>query len=90
MPREFVGTWDSRPMSEESQVVITPKEIRYYLSEVVGKITKITRMTPHEVVCELECTEIDEKWKDVARLKLQDGGNQLKFNDRDEILYRSE
>lgn len=90
MPREFVGTWNSRPMSEESQVVITTKEIRYYLGEVVGKITKITRLSPFERVCELECTEIDEKWNDVARLKLLANGDELKFNDRNEKLYRSQ
>jgi len=89
IPREFIGTWDSRPMSEESQVQITEKEMRYYLGEVVGRFVKITRTTPNQIVCEMKCTEIEETWKETATLTLLAGGKQLKFNNREELLYRS-
>ena len=89
IPREFIGTWDSRPMSEESQVQITEKEMRYYLGEVVGRFVKITRTTPNQIVCEMKCTEIEETWKETATLTLLAGGKQLKFNNREGLLYRS-
>lgn len=86
---EFVGTWDSRPMSEESQVVITKNEIRFYLGEVAGKFTKITRTGPNQVVCEIDCKEIEETWKDKTTLTLLAGGKQLKVNESDKPLYRA-
>lgn len=89
IPREFVGTWDSRPLSEESQVVITKNEIRFYLGEVVGKFTKITRTGPNQVVCEIDCKEIEETWKDKTTLTLLAGGKQLKVNKADKPLYRA-
>ena len=89
IPTEFVGTWDSRPMSEESQVVITKNEIRFYLGEVVGKFTKITRTGPNQVVCEIDCKEIEETWKDKTTLTLLAGGKQLKVNEADKPLYRA-
>ncbi|MFM8982358.1 MAG: hypothetical protein ACKOLA_05520, partial [Spartobacteria bacterium] len=89
IPAEFVGTWDSRPMSEESQVVITKNEIRFYLGEVVGKFTKITRTGPNQVVCEIDCKEIEETWKDKTSLTLLATGKQLKVNEADTPLYRA-
>ena len=89
IPTEFVGTWDSRPMSEESQVVITKNEIRFYLGEVVGKFTKITRTGPNQVLCEIDCKEIEETWKDKTTLTLLAGGKQLKVNEADKPLYRA-
>jgi len=89
IPREFIGTWDSRPLSEESQVVITKNEIRFYLGEVVGKFTKITRTGPNQVVCEIDCKEIEETWKDKTTLTLLAGGKQLKVNKADKPLYRA-
>mgnify|MGYP000041091246 CR=1 FL=1 len=89
IPREFVGTWDSRPLSEESQVVITKNEIRFYLGEVVGKFTKITRTGANQVVCEIDCKEIEETWKDKTTLTLLAGGKQLKVNKADKPLYRA-
>ena len=89
IPPEFVGTWDSRPMSEESQVVITKNEIRFYLGEVVGKFTKITRTGPNQVVCEIDCKEIEETWKDKTTLTLLAGGKQLKVNEADKPLYKA-
>jgi hypothetical protein len=76
-------------MSEESQVQITEKEMRYYLGEVVGRFVKITRTTPNQIVCEMKCTEIEETWKETATLTLLAGGKQLKFNNREGLLYRS-
>ena len=89
IPPEFVGTWDSRPMSEESQVVITKNEIRFYLGEVVGKFTKITRTGPNQVLCEIDCKEIEETWKDKTTLTLLAGGKQLKVNEADKPLYKA-
>ena len=76
-------------MSEESQVVITKNEIRFYLGEVVGKFTKITRTDPNQVVCEIDCKEIEETWKDKTTLTFLAGGKQLKVNEADKPLYRA-
>ena len=89
IPREFIGTWDSRPLSEESQVVITKNEIRFYLGEVVGKFTKITRTGPNQVVCEIDCKEIEDTWKDKLTLKLVAGGKQLIINNSGKPLYKA-
>jgi TPR repeat protein len=89
IPREFVGTWDSRPMSEESQIVIKEKEFHFYLGECVGKFTKITRSGPNEVECEMICREIEDTWKDKRTLKLVAGGKQLIINNADKPLYKA-
>jgi hypothetical protein len=89
IPAEFIGTWDSRPMSEESQVVISKKEIRFYLGETVGKFTKVTRTGPNQVVCDITCKEMEDTWNDKTTLTLLAGGKQLRVNDSNIPLYRA-
>ena len=88
IPREFVGTWDSRPMSDASQIIIKETEF-YFALGGVGQFTKITRSGLNQVECEMICREIEDTWKDKLTLKLVAGGKQLIINNSGKPLYKA-